>query len=78
MHGLSANAKPDDILGRRAEGSTPGEFAEEGELKPKLEMVFGRYVGMHADIDLKPDTQAIEEWLAQQLTICLATDPNSG
>jgi len=31
----------------------------------------------HAKIDLKPDTQAIEEWLAQQLAISLATDPNS-
>ena len=47
------------------------------DLKPKLETVFGRYVGVHANIDLKPDTQAIEEWLAQQLAICLATDPNS-
>jgi ABC-type cobalamin transport system ATPase subunit len=47
------------------------------DLKPKLETVFGRYVGTHAKIDLKPDTQAIEEWLAQQLAIYLATDPNS-
>ncbi|PZR90479.1 MAG: hypothetical protein DLM68_04650 [Hyphomicrobiales bacterium] len=34
-------------------------------------------MGSHAKIDLKPDTQAIEEWLAQQLAISLATDPNS-
>jgi predicted ATP-dependent endonuclease of OLD family len=39
--------------------------------------VFSRYVGTHATIDLKPDTQLIEEWLAQQLAISLATDPNS-
>jgi predicted ATP-dependent endonuclease of OLD family len=47
------------------------------EMKPHLERVFGRYVGSHATIDLKPDTQAIEEWLAQKLAISLATDPES-
>jgi ABC-type branched-subunit amino acid transport system ATPase component len=47
------------------------------DMKPKLETVFSRYVGTHATIDLKPDTQVIEEWLAQQLAISLATDPNS-
>ena len=30
------------------------------DMKPKLENVFSRYVGSHAKIDLKPDTQAIE------------------
>jgi hypothetical protein len=47
------------------------------DMKPRLETVFSRYVGTHAKIDLKPDTQVIEEWLAQQLAVSLATDPNS-
>jgi len=47
------------------------------EMKPQLERVFSRYVGAHAKFDLKPDTQAIEDWLSQQLLISLATDPNS-
>lgn len=48
-----------------------------GDMKPRLESVFGRYVGSHAAIDLKPDTQALEDWLAQQLAVSLATDPES-
>lgn len=47
------------------------------EMKPKLEAIFGRYVGAPAQIDLKPSTQVIEDWLAQQLAISLATDPES-
>jgi hypothetical protein len=47
------------------------------DMKPKPETVFSGYVGTHAHIDLKPDTQVIEEWLAQQLAVSLATDPNS-
>ncbi len=47
------------------------------EMKPKLEEIFGRYVGAPAQIDLKPSTQVIEDWLAQQLAISLATDPES-
>jgi predicted ATP-dependent endonuclease of OLD family len=47
------------------------------DMKPTLEGVFGRYVGTHATIDLKPDTQLLEDWLAQQLAISLATDPES-
>lgn len=47
------------------------------EMKPKLETIFGRYVGAPAQIDLKPSTQVIEDWLAQQLAISLATDPDS-
>jgi len=46
------------------------------DMKPRLERVFGRYVGTQAAIDLKPDTQLLEEWLAQQLAISLASDPN--
>lgn len=49
----------------------------QGEMKPKLEKIFGRYVGAPAQIDLKPSTQVIEDWLAQQLAISLATDPES-
>ena len=47
------------------------------EMKPKLEAIFGRYVGAPAQIDLKPSTQVIEDWLAQQLAISLATDAES-
>jgi predicted ATPase len=47
------------------------------DMKPTLEGVFSRYVGTHATIDLKPNTQVLEDWLAQQLAISLATDPES-
>jgi energy-coupling factor transporter ATP-binding protein EcfA2 len=47
------------------------------DLKPHLEGVIRRYVGSQAKIDLKPDTQAFEEWIAQQLGVSLATDPDS-
>jgi ABC-type sulfate/molybdate transport systems ATPase subunit len=46
-------------------------------MKPRLEAVFSRYVGTHAKIDLRPDTQAVEDWLAQTLAVSLASDPNS-
>jgi predicted ATP-dependent endonuclease of OLD family len=44
------------------------------EMKPRLETIFQRYVGSHTMIDLKPDIQALEDWLAQQLEVSLATD----
>lgn len=47
------------------------------DMKPKLEKTFQRYVGSQAKIDLRPDVQTIEDWLAQQLAIDLATDPDS-
>ncbi|UVK36836.1 AAA family ATPase [Mesorhizobium sp. AR10] len=47
------------------------------DMKPRLERVFSRYVGSHAKIDLQPNTQLLEEWLAQQLAVSLATDPDS-
>jgi energy-coupling factor transporter ATP-binding protein EcfA2 len=47
------------------------------DMKPHLEAVIGRYVGSHATIDLKPDTQAFEEWIAQQLAVSLAADRES-
>ena len=47
------------------------------DMKPRLERVIGKYVGTHANMDLRPDTQLIEEWLAQKLAVSLATDPDS-
>lgn len=49
----------------------------ENDMKPKLEATFKRYVGSNAKIELKPDIKTLEDWLAQQLAIDLATDPNS-
>lgn len=48
-----------------------------GDMKPRLESIFERYVGTHAKIDLKPDVQALEDWLAQQLEVSLAMDQGS-
>jgi hypothetical protein len=47
------------------------------DMKPRLERIFGNYVGTHSKIDLKPDIVAIEEWLARQLQVSLATDTES-
>ena len=47
------------------------------EMKPDLERIFGRYVGGNAKIDLKTSTQSIRDWLAQQLMISMATDPEN-
>ncbi|TIL28376.1 AAA family ATPase [Mesorhizobium sp.] len=46
-------------------------------MKPDLERVFSGYVGGAARIDLKTSTQSIKDWLAQQLMISMATDPES-
>lgn len=46
------------------------------DMKPKLEEAISRYVGSQAKVDLRPDTQLFEEWIAQQLSISLATDPS--
>lgn len=46
-------------------------------MKPDLERIFSRYVGGNAKIDLKTSTQSIKDWLAQQLQISMATDPES-
>lgn len=46
-------------------------------MKPKLESVFSRYVGSHALVDLRPDILSFEDWLSQQLSVSLATDPES-
>ncbi|WP_164784016.1 AAA family ATPase [Mesorhizobium sp. M5C.F.Cr.IN.023.01.1.1] len=45
------------------------------DMKPKLEDAIARYVGSQAKVDLRPDVQLFEEWIAQQLAISLATDP---
>lgn len=47
------------------------------DMKPKLETVFSRYVGSQAQVDLRPDILSFEDWLSQQLSVSLATDPNS-
>jgi predicted ATP-dependent endonuclease of OLD family len=46
------------------------------DMKPKLEEAISRFVGSQAKVDLRPDTQIFEEWIAQQLSISLATDPS--
>lgn len=45
------------------------------DMKPKLEEAIARYVGSNATVDLRPDVQLFEEWIAQQLAVSLATDP---
>ncbi|WP_186456973.1 ATP-dependent nuclease [Sphingomonas suaedae] len=45
------------------------------DMKPKLEEAIARYVGSKAKVDLRPDVQVFEEWIAQQLAVSLATDP---
>jgi hypothetical protein len=44
------------------------------DLRPKLERTLSEYVGGQASIDLRPDIQAIEEWLTQQLALSFAAD----
>ena len=44
------------------------------QLKPKLEGTLSEYVGRDAKIELRPDIQALEEWLTQQLMVAFATD----
>lgn len=46
------------------------------EMKPKFEEAISRYVGSQAKVDLRPDTQLFAEWIAQQLSISMATDPS--
>lgn len=46
------------------------------DMRPRLEKVFARYVGKHVGMDLKPDIQTLEEWLAQQLVVSFASDPD--
>nr|WP_281410363.1 AAA family ATPase [Rhizobium laguerreae] len=43
-------------------------------MRPKLEDAIGRYVGSQAKVDLRPDVQLFEDWIAQQLTISLGTE----
>src|SRR3546814_13259125 len=46
------------------------------DMKPKLEETIARYVGSNAKVDLRPDVQVFEVWIAQQLAVSLATDPH--
>jgi AAA ATPase domain len=39
------------------------------DLRPNLERVLSDYLGGQASINLRPDIQAIEEWLTQQLLV---------
>lgn len=45
-----------------------------GDMKPRLERIFERYVGANAKIELRPDILTIQEWLSQQLQVSLAMD----
>ncbi len=44
------------------------------ELRPKLAETLSAYVGRHAQIELKPTIQQVEEWLRQQLLLSFAAD----
>jgi hypothetical protein len=46
------------------------------KMKPSVEAVISRYVGVDAKIELRPDIQIFEDWIAQQLSISLASDPD--
>jgi hypothetical protein len=44
------------------------------DLQPKLRETLSTYLGGQASIDLRPDIQAIEDWLTQQLLLSFAAD----
>jgi predicted ATPase len=44
------------------------------DLKPKLQDALSTYLGRQARLDLKPDIQALKDWLAQQLVVAFAAD----
>ena len=44
------------------------------DLKPKLQSTLSQYVGRQARMDLAPNIQAIEDWLAEQLVLSFAAD----
>lgn len=44
------------------------------DLRPKLEKTLSEYLGGQASIELRPNIQAIEEWLTQQLLLSFAAD----
>jgi hypothetical protein len=47
------------------------------DMKPHLEDTIARYIGTQAKVELKPDPQLFTTWIAQQLMVSLATDPES-
>jgi hypothetical protein len=44
------------------------------DLRPKLEKTLSAYVGGQASLDLRPNIQALEDWLTQQLLLSFAAD----
>lgn len=44
------------------------------DMKPKLQATLSQYVGRQARMDLAPNVQAIEDWLAEQLVLSFAAD----
>lgn len=44
------------------------------DLKPKLQSALSSYLGRQARLDLRPDIQALKDWLAQQLVVSFAAD----
>jgi ABC-type hemin transport system ATPase subunit len=44
------------------------------DLRPRLEAALSDYVGAQASFDLRPEVQAVQDWLTQQLAISFAAD----
>ncbi len=44
------------------------------DLRPKLQQTLAQYIGTAPRVDLRPNVQPLDEWLAQQLLMSFATD----
>lgn len=44
------------------------------DVRPKLAATLSSYLGRHAQIELKPQIQSVEEWLQQQILLSFAAD----
>ncbi len=44
------------------------------DLRPRFEATLSSYIGRHAGLDLRPQVQAIKDWLAQQIALSFSTD----
>jgi hypothetical protein len=44
------------------------------DLRPRLEAALSDYIGAQARFDLRPEVQAVQDWLTQQLAISFAAD----
>lgn len=44
------------------------------DLRPRFEATLSSYVGRQAGLDLRPQIQAIKDWLAQQIALSFSTD----